>query len=97
MTRARTTRGGGYYDVNGDGLTDLVSLYRTQETGIAVGDHEACVTGAMLDTTPFEACDDIQTVIGGCGIGFELTFLISPLMWAHSRRRRQIHPTAGCG
>ncbi len=74
-------------DVNEDGFHDLVSHYFIQQTDIAFGDTEACVTGETLDGTPFEGCDDITTVVE-CGIGPELALLIPALAWARRRRSR---------
>jgi len=40
---------GHLFDVNGDGLIDLVTHYRTQETGISPGDTNAILTGQTID------------------------------------------------
>ena len=82
--------GGHFQDVNYDGLTDLLSHYRTDETGIAVGDTEACVTGETFDGAPFKGCDFINTQPPGhCGLGFELALVVPPLLWLHQRRRHR--------
>ena len=49
-------------DVNDDGWLDLVSHYRQKETGLASGDTEACLTGALLDSTPIIGCDAVRVL-----------------------------------
>jgi hypothetical protein len=36
---------------------------------------------------------DIKTALS-CGVGFELAFLLPPLIWAYGRRRRSGVPTS---
>jgi hypothetical protein len=68
-----------HFDVNHDGHKDLFALYRTQETGIALGDDEVCLNGETLDGTSFQGCDLITIVSKGCGLGFELVLTAPPL------------------
>ncbi len=83
------TQGPHYDDVNGDEVTDLLAHFRTAETGLALTDEEACLTGENFAAMRFEACDSVQTV-PGCGLGFELVLLLPPLMLLRRRRSRRI-------
>ncbi len=64
--------GSEFTDVDGDGLIDLLSIYRQVETGIVFGDTEACLTGELLDGTPILECDSIVTIRNVCAVGGEL-------------------------
>jgi hypothetical protein len=45
-----------------DGNTDMLAHFRVNEAGVASGDGEQCVTGELLDGTPFRGCDTVRTV-----------------------------------
>jgi hypothetical protein len=55
-------RQGHVEDVNGDGFDDLVSHYRTGQTGIEFGATEACLTGQLNDGSQFVGSDAVNTV-----------------------------------
>jgi uncharacterized delta-60 repeat protein len=48
-------------DVNGDLRPDLLLHYETQETGIAPGDTEACLSGQTTTGVAIQGCDRIVT------------------------------------
>lgn len=52
-------------DLDGDGREDLLVHFRMAASGIAAGDAEACVRGALLDGRPLRGCDAIETVPPG--------------------------------
>ena len=88
--------GGSYTNVNHDGHLDFSAHFITAQTGIQVGDREACLWGKLLDGTTFAGCDAI-TVLPACGLGFELVFLLPPLMWLHRRRPRSLRRSSSHG
>ena len=54
-------RHGFVWDLNRDGEDDLLLHFRIPDTGIAVGDGEACPEGVTQGGVPFRACDEIDT------------------------------------
>ncbi len=80
---------GSLEDVDADGFGDLLLHFPTQAMGIAVGDTQACLSGATLDGVRFAGCDSVLVVGPSCGIGFELALVAGPLAWFARRRRRR--------
>ena len=58
-------------DVNGDGLTDLVTHFRTQETGLERGMTEATLTGQTFDGDAIAGSDSVR-IVGCKGNGQEV-------------------------
>lgn len=73
-------------DLNDDGLIDLVTLYRSGDTGIEAGDPEACLTGETREGRRFEGCAQI-VARPYCGRGYELTAVVLPWAWLRRRSR----------
>jgi hypothetical protein len=51
-------------DVDGDGDTDMILYFKTQDTGFVCGDTSASLTGETLSGQPIEGSDSIKTA--GC-------------------------------
>lgn len=49
-------------DVDGDGDTDLVFHFRTQQTGIVGDTEEACINGRTVDDEEIAGCDAVNPV-----------------------------------
>jgi hypothetical protein len=76
-------------DGNGDLVPDtLVATFPAAGSGVALGDTQACVAGA-IDGEAFVACDDVIVVLTrpSCGLGTELALLL-PLLGALRARSR---------
>jgi hypothetical protein len=50
------------WGVNRGGRTDLVTHYSIAETGISIGDTEACITGQLSNGNSFEGCDWVRVL-----------------------------------
>ena len=71
-----------------DGEDDLVATFLYGETGLPLGESDACLTGEIA-AEAFEACDTVVVHLPGCGLGVELALLLPPVMWLYRRRMRE--------
>ena len=58
---AAKTATGHLEDVNGDARADLLLHYETEQTGIVLGDTQACLTGKTYNGILIQGCDRIVT------------------------------------
>jgi hypothetical protein len=77
-----------FEDTNGDGITDLVAHFRTQQTGIELTDAEACLAFETLAGVAYEGCD-VVNAFPRCGLGAELVLIVPPIAWWRRRRAAQ--------
>jgi glucose/arabinose dehydrogenase len=75
------------WDLDGDGYDDLLLHFASDQTGLAPGDSHACLWGEA-DGGFFGGCDTVFVHVFACGLGFEVAFLVLPLLWLHRRRHR---------
>jgi len=68
---------------------DLLAFFEVQDSGIALGDTQACLRG-KIGGQPFRGCDDIVVIMAkNCGVGFELAPILPAVLWLRGRRRRK--------
>jgi hypothetical protein len=73
-----------------DGQKDLVALFKVQDTGLALGDSQACLQG-KIGGEAFQGCDGVVVIMfRGCGLGFEVALILPVLLWLRDRRRREL-------
>lgn len=76
--------------VSVDGQVDLVASFRVRDTGLAVGDTQACLQGE-IGGQPFNGCDAVVVIFNpACGLGSEPAPILPALLWLRSRRRRKL-------
>jgi hypothetical protein len=81
-------------DVNGDGKLDLVLQFVTNQTGIASGDTQVCLTGTTTNGVSIVGCDTIKTTslaqasFSGNGLGILWAFAFLTL-WGRRRLGRR--------
>lgn len=75
-------------DVNADGFEDLAVPFWKEETGLAVGDTSACLSG-VAGGSAFSSCSGLTVRFHvSCGLGPELALVLPPLLSWRGRRRR---------
>ena len=80
--------------VSADGQVDLVASFRVRDTGLAVGDTQACLQGE-IGGQPFNGCGAVVVIFNpACGLGIELAPILPALLWLRGRRRRHARGTS---